>query len=312
MDIQPQPVGSGVHIVVAVGGAVHYVVHGAGHYIQVNQPLHQAPGDGFMHIVKAGAGLDGGNARLLGGQHQVVDFPLGRREPAGHRPGAGDIGGVVAVFGAGVNEQQVVIAQGVLVADVMEGAGVGAAGDDGRVAVAGGTELPEGAFQGGLHFVFGNAGGGGAHGGVKAPGGDVDGALQEGDFVVGLDLAHQVNLPGGIFQAAHPFGAALGLAAALLDDAGDDGVQAGIAAEGVMDGFAVGQQAGQLGIQAGERVGGVGAQRPDGAAHPGPAPDPDFKVGVVGADEQGVGSAGAGAQDGHGVRFVKAGEVPEG
>ena len=177
----------------------------------------------------------------------------------------------------------------------MQHAGVGAAGHDGRVAVAWRTQLPEGALQRGLHLVFMDAGSRRAHGSVKPVGRDVDGPLQQGDFRVGLDLSHQIDLGRRVLDAAQTFRAALGHAAATLDHIGDDAVQPVVAAQSVIDRVVIGQQPGQLGVQLLQGVGGVGAQRSHRAAHSGAIADPDLKGGIVRPDKKGIGGMRTGA-----------------
>ena len=63
-------------------------------------------------------------------EHDFIDRTLRRREPAAHRKGAGDVRGVVVVLAAGVEQQQVPIAQALIVIAIVHDAGIGAAADD--------------------------------------------------------------------------------------------------------------------------------------------------------------------------------------
>ena len=62
----------------------------------------------------------------------------------------------------------------------MQHAGVGAAGDDGRVGVAVGAAFAEFVAQLGFQLVFGHARAAGVHGAGVAGAGDVGGALHDG------------------------------------------------------------------------------------------------------------------------------------
>ena len=63
-------------------------------------------------------------------KHHLVDRALRRRESAADRKGAGDVRGVVVVFAARIEQQQVAVAQRLIVVAVMHDAGIGAAADD--------------------------------------------------------------------------------------------------------------------------------------------------------------------------------------
>ena len=87
--------------------------------------------------LKVAPGLAGGDAGLLRGQHGLVDLALGVGEGAVDRQGAGDVGGVEGVdLDAGVDQQQVAVADVAVVADPVQGAGVVAGGGDRVVADA--------------------------------------------------------------------------------------------------------------------------------------------------------------------------------
>ncbi|MCI1711104.1 MAG: hypothetical protein LKM39_12920 [Chiayiivirga sp.] len=57
----------------------------------------------------ARAGTRGGERRRLRREHQLVHRALRRAEAAVDREGAGDVGGVVAVFGTGIDQHQVAV-----------------------------------------------------------------------------------------------------------------------------------------------------------------------------------------------------------
>ena len=109
----------------------------------------------------AGAHLVDG--RELRFQHDFVDRALRRREPAADRKGAGDVRGVVVVFAARIEQQQVAVAQGLIVVAVVHDAGIGAAADDG---VVGNVRIVRAKLvqQFGHHLVFHAPGTRKAHG----------------------------------------------------------------------------------------------------------------------------------------------------
>ena len=77
-------------------------------------------------------------ARLVDGtvlrlQHQFVQGALRCAVAAVDRPGAGDVGGITLELGAGIDQQQVTVAQRCIVGAVMQDAGIGTAADDGLV-----------------------------------------------------------------------------------------------------------------------------------------------------------------------------------
>lgn len=91
-----------------------------------------------------------------------------------------------------------------------------------------------------------HARGGGPHGGVEPASGDVDGALQESNFIVGLDLAHEVDLRSRILDAANGLHPTLGQPATTLDQTGDYAINPIVGAQSVIDSVAIGQEFGQL------------------------------------------------------------------
>ena len=78
-----------------------------------------------VHVAEGVAGLGRGQAGLLGGEHRVVDLALLVGEPAVDRQRAGDVGGVERVdLDAGVDQDQVAVADLAVVADPVQRAGV--------------------------------------------------------------------------------------------------------------------------------------------------------------------------------------------
>ena len=101
------------------------------------------------------AGREGG---LLGGQHNLVDRAAGAAVLAADGIGAGDVRRVAAELGAGVDEDQLSLGQGLVVGDVVENRGVGATPHDGAVGGAAGAPAAKGVAEGGLELVLVAAG----------------------------------------------------------------------------------------------------------------------------------------------------------
>ena len=148
--------------------------------LALEQPeLDQALGDGahrrLVRLVPVIAGthlVDGGELRL---EDDLVDGALRRREPAVHGKRARDVGGVVVVLAAGVEQQQVPVAQPLIVVAVMHDAGIGAAADDRMIGEVGvvRAELVQHLRH---HLVFHAPGPREAHGAAVRADGDLRGS----------------------------------------------------------------------------------------------------------------------------------------
>lgn len=78
-------------------------------------------GDGVEFVEgDVGGGAAEGDAGALGREDGGVEVALGRGEAGGGGEGAGDVGDVVAVLGAGVDEDEGVWGEGGVVADVVD------------------------------------------------------------------------------------------------------------------------------------------------------------------------------------------------
>lgn len=82
------------------------------------------------------AGAEDGIGEMEDTEDGLVDFALARREFPGHGDGACHVGIPTGVFCADIEEDEVAVIQYMVVGDVMEDAGVFAAGDDGCVCEA--------------------------------------------------------------------------------------------------------------------------------------------------------------------------------
>ena len=86
-----------------------------------------------MVVVELDAGAHCVEARLLRGEHDLVDRLLRAGEAAAHRKRARDIRRVALVFAARVDQQELAVLQLPAVLAIVQHAGVGAAGDDRRI-----------------------------------------------------------------------------------------------------------------------------------------------------------------------------------
>jgi hypothetical protein len=162
------------------------------------------------------AGRGGGDGGALRGEDDFVDVLLSGVEAAIDRESAGDVGGVTGDFAAGVDQDQRVVVEDLVVGDVVQHAGVGAAGDDGRVGVGVGAAFAEFVSQFGFEFVFGHAGAAGAHGAGVAGAGDVGRALLDVGFGSVLDQAHAVEFEAQVVNGARGAFAGTGLSADFI------------------------------------------------------------------------------------------------
>ena len=149
MDIQAQ----------VVAGAVHEVALQFTLFLddlQVLHPLHDHVPRGVVGGAERLACPHLGDARFLGGQHQIVDGPLVRREfPAG-RHGTRHVRGVAVVFCTDVAHQQVASHQGAAVGNVVQHATVRPTALDAGKAFVLCTVGLEDEFHDGLGLVLGH------------------------------------------------------------------------------------------------------------------------------------------------------------
>jgi len=109
--------------------------------------------------------------------------------------GAGEVGVVIGVAGGDVEEEEVAVGARLVIRDVVEDAGVFAAGDDGVVGeIAAAPDEFMGEF--GLDFGFVDAGLYEAGDALEAGVGDVAGGAEEADFLVGLHGTEGVQEAG--------------------------------------------------------------------------------------------------------------------
>ena len=202
-----------------MGLFLQHLVDVAGQDAKVDQTLCQRPRGGLMGRVEARVGTRRGEGRALRRQHDLVKVALGRREAAVDGEGARHVGGVVLMFAAGVDEHEVAVPQWRVVLAVVQHAGVGAAGDDGRIGRRRGAAPHELMHQFRFEFRLRHAGSALAHGAQVAGGGDVGGLRHQPAFHRRLHqpLFMQQTAQGDeLFRRTPPFERGDGLEQALV------------------------------------------------------------------------------------------------
>ena len=116
----------------------------------------------------------------------------------------------------------------------------------------------------------------------------------------------------GSMMRPHVAAVALAARTASDDQVGNEAVHALVGAERVVHRVGLGEELGQLLVQLLDGEGVVSSERLLCAVHADALSDPYLVLGIERVDEEDIRFIGAGAQDGHGVRLVEAGEVPEG
>ena len=124
MDVHAEPVPGAVHVELAIEVHGERVLDTLRQEFQADQPLDEDTARCLVHRLVTGAGLGDADRRELRGEHDLVDRALRCREAACHREGAGDIGGVVAILGGSIDEQEIAVEHAAAVLGVVEDAGV--------------------------------------------------------------------------------------------------------------------------------------------------------------------------------------------
>ena len=103
------------------------------HLCELGEALRDDAHRGFMRLIPMIARAHLVDGRQLRLQHHFVNGTLHCSEFAADREGARDIRRVVVVLTAGIEQQQIALAQGLIVVAVVHDAGIGASTDDGLV-----------------------------------------------------------------------------------------------------------------------------------------------------------------------------------
>ena len=130
MYIKAQPVARAVHIKTPVIAVFEDLVEAATAQAEIDHALRQHAQRGVMRFVPTRAGTGRRDCRRLRREHHFIHITLRRRVASAHWKSARNVGGIPVEFAAGINQQQIALAKGRIIADVMQHTGVGTAGDD--------------------------------------------------------------------------------------------------------------------------------------------------------------------------------------
>ena len=250
-------------------------------------------------------------ASQLRPQYHLVDRALGAREAAvdGERPR--DVGRVVAVLAAGVDEQQIAVVHAPLVLDVVENARVRPRGHDGRIGVARRALRAEHELDRGLHLVLVHAGLRIAHRLDVSVAADLAGAAlarQLGRRAAQPQLVHDRRRILDAHRRREP---APARRAQVGDEPDHPGVEAGVA-EPVEEQRALDRVLAQARVELVDRVGRVGPVGGDRALHARPMAGPDLHLPVARPHEEHEALLGVGRVEHRDrVRLVEAGQEVE-
>ena len=153
---------------------------------------HVCPRDA-VQLPDRDARAHGVERRLLRAQHQIVDRLLPRREAAVDRERARHVGGVLAPFRRGIDQDQIAVLGAAAVDVVVQRRGVGAAAHDRGISDAVGAIAAEPVLEGRFDLVFVHSRARGTHRGDVPGDADVDGAPQPGDLVGVFHDAHRID-----------------------------------------------------------------------------------------------------------------------
>ena len=199
---------------------------------EFDQPLSHHAYRGLVRLIPVIAGthlLDGGQLRL---EHHFVDGPLRRAELTADREGPCYVRSVVIVFATRIEQQELAVAQWLVVVAVMHHTGIGAAAHDrvvGHVGIVGAKLMQN--FR--HDFVFHAPRGCKAHRTPMCPCRDLRGAPQARLFGTALIQTHVVQ---HVRQGQEFVHAAAGLArvrAQSVDPADDARIEVWVAAHGI-------------------------------------------------------------------------------
>ena len=266
-----------------------------------------------MHALGGLAGRHHRHRRLLGRQHQLVEGPLFAREAAVDREGAGDVAVVViAERAAGVDQQQVAIAQQGVVGGVVQHAGVVAAGDDRAVGRSAGALLEEVLLDHGLHLPLVQPGPCHPTRQLVGFGGDAGRFAQALQLLGTLAQPHLMQQRAGRHQPQGGPPRARGAVQLAAPGLQHQRLHLGVAADPEGDALGAVEIPPQPFGQFGAGMGQVGAEAFHRSLAAPAEAVPDLRAGIARLDEQHEGVVRlVGQEQGHRPGLIEAGEVPE-
>ncbi len=185
-------------------------------------------------------------------EHEAEELALHRRVDAVDRPHAADVGRVVAEVGRVVEEHEIAVAQGGVVAPVVHHPDVGAGGDDGAVTGAARAAGEVNVVGDGAELVFEDARAGGLD------------RLEAGERAEAAGVAHERELGGGFDQALAVEEGREVAELGARGELGEAGEQVGLAGEAAVE--RIGEHAGVVvaqGVLALAHALGGGAREPE-------------------------------------------------
>ena len=243
-----------MHVEASIGFLFEHFIQRPRKQSEVEHPLRERPDRRVVRLVPAFARARFAHRRILRGQHEFIDRALRSRKSAVHRKSARDVRGVAVQFAPGVDQQEIAVGHGRVVAYVMEDAGVRAGGDNRRVGRVLRSPAPECIQKLGLDLVFVPAGTRRPHRTAMAVSGDAGGAAHGCELGRILDQAHfieghaQVGNAGGRRYAEPHF------LAHRIEPAHDSRIPSCIRSGRIVQDRLVGEQPGHLFVQ---RVDGI-------------------------------------------------------
>ncbi len=192
VHIDAQPMAGAVHEEFLVGAILDEARERPLEQSDAHQALGDRPHRGIVGLVPVIARLDLGEGGVLGGPYHVVDRTLFRAVAAVDGEGTRDVGGVVLVLAAGIDQQQVPRLEGLVVVAVVQHAGIGATSDYWVVGHVG-TVAAELMHQFRHHLVFGASGAAKTHRTDVRTGTDLAGTPHNRQFLAAFEQAHVVQ-----------------------------------------------------------------------------------------------------------------------
>jgi hypothetical protein len=213
VHVHTQIVAGFVHEIGFVAAGRLHLLRTAAEDPELDQPLADDARGHLMQRFERDTGSRSGNAGLLRGQHHLVRRPLRRAEAAVHGESASDVRGVVAIFAAGIDQEQITVLHLPLILHVVQDSGVRAGAHDGLIRDALAAACAKGPAQQRFDLVLIGPRPRAPHRCQVSLRADGDGSLEERHLLTLLVASHLVHQRGHIHQRARTTGSSPHLAA---------------------------------------------------------------------------------------------------
>src|SRR2546421_10172090 len=254
VHVEAEPVPGAVHVVALIGFLLENLLEGTREQLEIDQTLRQGLDRGVVRVDPSIAGAYFVDRRALRREHELVDRALRAAKPTIHREGPREVGGVAIELAARVDEEQIAIVERGIVEDVVQHAGVGAAGDDRPVRRELCAVTPELIEELRLDLVLVAPGAGGLHGAAVRGGGDARGAAHYALLVRILDDTHVVDDRAHVLHTIRRGDAGARTRAHRVQPLHGARVPRGVGADGVIQRRLVLEQRGKLFIERADRM----------------------------------------------------------